>query len=586
VAVFTQPSQIVSASKKFWSNMTAVRLRERWNRDFDLYRLKEYDPGSGYYSYTHNYPRVFADKAISIVSQSKLIVRIPIDLETEEERRISSNIERFLYGSFTLNDERMTLMGMPTLKNQMAWLACLRGRFFVLVYVHKNERGETVPLVNAWDAYNVAYGMGRNGLKWACRVRKATKEEIKDLYDITVAKETDVYDYWDEEVNAVVVGNQWGKKPEKHGLDYCPVYLVIAGEMPSTHHQSYEFTEIHRGESIFHGLRNIVPAINKTTSDLLTIVRRGVKPPLGYWSAGGEKMLEQDIYQVEKAGVIPLDSTTNETIKPIITPAMPQDMSQLLKFMTGDEQRAGFPYTVFGELNFRLSGFAINTLQTSISTVVAPYLEAVENAYRIASIELPKQYSAGGFEPIKVRGRTSRNEVFGLPKPMLIRPSDIAGDWHPEVRLEAILPKDDAQRYLLAKAAREGEIPLLSDQTIRDQILGVEDPDLESDRVAREWADNLLINRLYKAFLAALDDGRTDLARNLLTELRRLLGQGQVAQPRRPQSQSMGALEQFTAENSGMGMPPESMEGMPPEVLPPESMGGAPGGALGSSGGV
>ncbi|MBU0978116.1 MAG: hypothetical protein KKD18_06880, partial [Nanoarchaeota archaeon] len=359
-------------------------------------------------------------------------------------------------------------------------------------------------------------------------------------------------------------------------VGHCPVYIMQAGSTPLTWQTNYEYTQTHVGESAFAPNRELFPSMNKTLSDLVTLVRRGVKVPLGYWSAGGTKNIEEDIWQVEKAASVPLD--LNEKIEPLFKETMPADATTLLNWESGEVQRGGLSHTAFGELGFRLSGFAINQLQQSLATVITPFAQTLERAYKVISMELIQQYSKGGFPAIKVRGRTSRNQAFGYPQADKIKPSDIKGDWHPEIKLEPTLPKDDAQNFQLAKMARDGEIPLLADETIRAEFLGVRDVDLESEKIAGEWADQLIINRLWKAYLNALADENPMKAQNILAELRRVMMMTGQAGGRQGGGGAMSPTAQAAMGMKGVGMP-MGETGVPSSTLPPESLGGLPPGA-------
>jgi len=573
-------SEIKAAVDKFQKDTAFIALRRRWDNDFDLWRLKPYDAGRGYYSYTSNAPKNLAKKSISMLTEAKLLIRIPGDVLTEPERSTASNVERFLYGAINLNDEQlMRQPDMPPLQNQMAWYATIRGGFAVRPYIKKLEDGSTFPEIAVWDIYNVAYGIGKEGrISWIAHTYKMSKEAIKDEFDITIGKEIgNVVDFWDTKSNGIIVENQWGKKLEKHLVDYCPAFILRTGSMPPVWQEHYQDTGKHIGESIFDANRLIYSPTNKTISDLLTMVRRGVKVPLGYWSAGATKTLDEDIWQVEKAGLVPMDSNTSEKIAPLIEPTMPADASGLLNIMSGEEQRGGLSHVAQGELGFRLSGFAINQLQAALSTLVVPFAEAMERAYTVSCISLLEQYSKGGWKPVEVRGRTSRNQPFGIPKSVKIAPSDIEGTWHPEIRLEPTLPKDDAQRYFMARQATEGDRPLLSMETARDALLEVQDTNLESEKVAKEWADTLPIIRLWKAFMAALADNDIDLAQNIIAELRRLMGGAMPGAAGGTQPST--SLEQQAAGMPGVSMP-SGETGAPPNVMPSESLGGLPGGAM------
>lgn len=573
--------EIKTDISQFKNDTNFTQLQSRWQTDFDLWREKPYNAGKGYYSYTSNYARVFADKLINMLVESALLIRVPEEVLTDEEVRTANNVERFLYGSFNLNDEKLLLLpDMPTLRDQMAWYAIVRGGFGLRVYIHKNDEGETIPDISVWDLYNMSYGRSNKGLPWGAHSYKMPKRQAEEEYGVKTGTtgDVDAIDIWNEEEYGLIIADQWGTEPTAHNCGHCPVFILRAGAMPPVWQKNYQFTGKHVGESAFPAIRELMPIINKTMSDYLTMVRRGVKVPLGIWSNDGSVTIDEDIFQTEKAAVVPFRSDVK--IEPLIKETMPQDATPFLNFISGELQRGGLPHTAFGELGFRLSGFAINQLQGQLSTVVTPFAQVIQRAYTIASLELLKQYSKKKNLPaVKVRGRTARNEAFGFPKADVIKASDIDGDWHPEIKLEPILPKDDAQKAQLAQVFRDGERPLLADETIQSELLGVRDTDLEAQKIDRQWANNLVINKLWTAYMASVEEGDMMRAENILAELRRLMMQMGGQPPGQGQRGQMGATAGAAMGMPGVGMPP-GQTGVPASTLPPEASGGMPPGAL------
>jgi len=475
----------------------------------------------------------------------------------------------------------MYLLGQPSIINQMAWHSAIRGGFLERIFVYKDEDGETVPSVDIWDWYHTSYAIGKKGMEWASNSRKMTRTQVESEWDIKVSTdEVDVLEHWENETYSVIAGDKWAQEPTKHGQDHTPVYLIRSGSMPNIYSDIYKFTGAHSGESVFAPNRELFSILNKTLSDHLTIVRRGVKVPLGYWSSSGQETIEEDIYQVEKAATVSL--RTGDEIKPLIQPTMPADTNLSLRIITDEIQRGSFPSTTYGELGFRLSGFAITQLQSAISTVITPLTQSISKACEMACRESLSQFVKGKFKPIYVMGRTSRNEAFGMPKPQKIKYSDLEGDWYPEVRIEPTLPKDDAQRYELARLAREGEVPLMSDRTIRDELLGVDDPDLEAQQIDGEWADiKLPTVRLFRAYMDALEDGNEDKAMNILAELQqlRLAGAPKQGGAGRGGRGAMSRLGRASMETPGAPSP-VGPTGLSPETMPPEVLGGMSPGAI------
>jgi len=589
MAVFSEITEIKGAIHKFTNDTTFIKLRSRWNTDFDLYRLKPYDGGSGYYSYTSNAPRNLITRGVSMLVESQLMFRMHEELLNDEERNTANNNERLYYGAVNINNEiNLRMVDSPSILDQMAWHAVVRGGFAELVYVYKHKKtNDTIPRILIWDLYNTAYGVTDDGVSWAAYTRKATKEQVKEEYGIDTQPSltnnlVDVIDYWDDENNGIIVNSQWAKKLEPHGLDACPIYIIKAGSMPAVWQDRYEYTGTHLGESILSANRDLYPITNKTMSDLLTIVRRGVKVPLGFWSRGGQRTLDEDIWQVDKAAVVPMDIDAGEKIEPLIQPSMPADYGNLLNTLSGEEQRGGLSHLAQGTLGFRLSGFAVNQVNAFVYTTVAPYATCIEQGMYAAAVEIANQFAKGNWKPLMVRGRTSKGRNFGVPQAIQISPNDINADWRPEVTLEIVLPKDDAQRYQLARLATEGERPLMSIKSAQEELIGVQDTSLESEHIMEEWANILPTVRLYKAFQSALAQGHPDVAMNILAELQKLTGgQPQPGAGGQQGAPQLSPQQLLSMQEQGVGVP-GGETGLSSDVMPPEAMGGLPSGARGA----
>lgn len=568
-------AEIKQAIKTFQNDTTFRQLRTRWEGDLKLYRLKTYNAGQGYLSYTSNAPRLIADKVTSALCDAKLLIRFPEELLTDEEARLANNSERLIYGGLTINDDLLTkIPDTPPLREQLAWYATVRGSVAFRVYVYKNDKGKTVAEVIPWDIYNVSFEKDDEGIVWAAYTYKATKAQAEHQFGFKTEKQTvTIVDYWGREQYGVIIDETWHQPLKDHGLKHCPVYIIRVGATPVVTQDDDTQTPTYAGESVFAPNRGLFPIMNKTISDLLTIVRRGVKVPLGYWSADGSKNIEEDIWQVEKAASIPM--MIGEEIKPIMTPTMPPDAAGLVNLVSGEVQRGGFPHTAFGELGFRLSGYAVNQLQAAVAWVITPFVRCLEQSYYRISREIISQYGGKSLPPIEVQGRTSKNQPFGYPIAAQIKPSEVRDDWYPEVQLLPNLPKDDAARYSLAQIAREGDVPLLSDETIRGELIGVQDPALEDEKIDRQWADKLIVNRLWKAYVAALREGDQMAAQNILGEVRRLM-MGQAQGGARPVPRTATPTQ---VEALGMGTTTPPQTGMPPTMMPFEAGGGMPPGA-------
>ena len=304
-------------------------------------------------------------------------------------------------------------------------------------------------------------------------------------------------------------------------------------------------------------------------STMLELTARSRRQGLIVRSRDGTKTLDEDPY-LEGSEI---SLAQNENVEPLGLLEMSRETGAFMSLVSGEMQRGSLPYSVYGELPFQLSGFAINTLRQGVETVVNKYLRSVEKAYHMIFNLISDQYAEGSFESMELSGM-DRNRVYFTEE---ISPEKIKGTGQPVVKLVGQLPQDDMTRFSMAQIAREGPTPLLSDRAIRDRILALQDADQMDDAINEQMAERMLPEAaLWTLLRSAERQGRDDLAQFYLGELMNVLMQKQqIAQqqaaPPPPPPGPMGPMGPMDPMAGPMGPP-----GLPPEVRPEAMMGVPP----------
>jgi hypothetical protein len=553
-------------------------LRSRFTNDYRLYRLEDFDAGEGYESYTSNEPQTYADKVISFMTDSELIVRVPYNNADEEQRIANDTKERFILGALRAADERLQRRLQPTIRQQFSWFVVVRGWYAGRVLLVKDSNGDTHIDVMPMDPLHTFWGIGQEGVEWACYRTKKTRSEIKAQYGVTIEKDNanlysqdmglEVYDYYDGEMNTVLTeGGRVLKKPTKHGAPRCPVFVGCVGLMPLI--QDSDVTEFREavtdyGESVYKATRNVYENHNQILSTLLELTARTKKQGLKVKSRDGTKTLEQDPY---KAGS-EIALAQGEDVEPLGLIETSRDLGMFMQMVAGEMQRGSLPHTVFGELQFQLSGFALNTLRQGIASVINPRIEALESIYKQICMLLVDEYLTDSFEAVELSGRAMNRTYFSEEiTPDIIRK---AGD--AEISLITQLPQDDMTKYAMAQTAREGPMPLLPDMYIRDQILGLQDAESIDDAIKSQQAERTLPEAtLLTMMKAAEDQGHADLAQMYMGELMFLMRQ-KMFDRQMQQQQQQGAMS-GPEGMGGMGAPPPGGGGFDPQVMSAAAMG-------------
>jgi hypothetical protein len=565
-------------------------LRQRMQDDHALYRLEPYDAGEGYQSYTSNEPQTFAEKVIGWITGADMTVRIPHDGADPDLRERNDLKERFLIGIERAANERLCHMMLPELRDQLSWYSAIRGWYAGRALLAKRPDGSTYVDVTPWDPLHTYWESGPDGLEWACYKMPKTKEQIFSQYNIKVDWETphsidgiEVYDFYDKEMNTILVYNgsktnpliRVVKKQQRHGADQVPVFIGPVGANPyivALSQSTMQDTIADVGESVFRSTRDLYPKHNMMMSTLLELTARSRRQGLIVRSRDGMKTLDEDPY-LEGSEI---SLAQNENVEPLGLLEMAKETGAFMSLISGEMQRGSLPYSVYGEVPFQLSGFAINTLRQGVETVVNKYLRSVEKAYRMIFNLISDQYVAGSFKSMELSGM-DRNRMFFTEE---ITPEMIKDTGQPVVNLVGQLPQDDMTRFSMAQIAREGPTPLLSDRAIRDRILTLQDADQMDDAIKEQMAERMLPEAALWTLLRASErQGREDLAQFYLGELmnvlmeKRKVAEQRDAPPPGPMGPPPGPMGEPLPPNGGppAGEPP----GLPPQVMP-EAMLGVP----------
>ena len=563
-------------------------LRSRMDSDHKLYRLSPYDAGDGYQSYTSNEPRTYADKIMSWLVSADRVIRVPPNGNPRNNREINNDKERFVIGALKAAEERVCMSLMPSIQAQISWYITLRGWYAGRALLVKNDDGDTYVDVTPWDPMHTYWGVDCDGLDWACYKVKKTRSEIKSQYGVKIDDYPssddgiDVYDFYDREDNFVVIPHRFVKKRTRHGHDGVPVFLGPVGPSPlvqSLEWSSIEDTVDSYGESVYESTRDLYDKHNFMMSVMLELTARSRKQGLKVRSRDGTKTLDEDPY---KEGT-EISLGQGEEVEPLGLMEAARESGAYMGMVSGEMQRGSIPHSVYGELQFQLSGFAINTLRQGVETVLSPRIIALEKAYLQICNMLVDQYVSGRFKSMELSGKDNNRMYFSEE----ITPERLKEGADIEVSIMATLPQDDMSKYSMAQIAREGETPLMPALWIRANVLGVQDSDQIEDAIKEQIAEKTLPEAgIWSLYQASLKQGRDDLAQMYFGELVAMLlskakalsdnlGGGGVPGPS-PGEMPLappppGMVPPGMAPGGPPGMPP-----MPPPGVMPPAMAGVP----------
>ena len=483
------------------------KLRQRMDEDYrKRWLLEEYEGNElGYSSYTSNESQTDARKIVSMLSGSAMTTQVPQGNDDRDTRDEDNDKERFVIGNFRANDERLGLVGLPTLRQSMSFTLPIFGYTCGRASLIK-EDGISWADATPWDPKEVMWEFGHKGLLWIChkyyRLRVQVEDEWRVKSELTFGEggpydAVAVYDYYDVDRN-YVLSPALRERPLKnrlHGLrDRVPGWVVASSLQPPVIKGFTDGSEISSlelqdsladyGESIFAANRALYNEHNYSMSIYKELTKRSLKPVFGIKSADGVKVVEEDPFI---AGTeIPLAEGEDLVVYDFIKAQ--QDMIPYMTVISRETQKGGLPSIMHGEAPGNISGYAMNTLRAGVSDKVLPLAQAESIALRQIANIWCDQFDKGGFGSMDLSGQGRNRKWFsGLISPEQIRDKPAV-----DIKLAPQLPEDNAGKVNIAQMLRQPSpvngMPLKSDYRIREEDLQMEDSDLEYDAILQEMA--------------------------------------------------------------------------------------------------
>ena len=438
-----------------------------------------------------------------------------------------------------------------------------------------------------WDARNVVWDSGPEGLAWCAFKMRKTRAQIKDEYpgaqldESTVTFDNNdqtgilVFDYYDDLVNATFTEDlKILKPPQPHGFPRMPVAYAFAGSAPllSNDTTSDEIKDF--SESIYAPNREVYKNNNYLLSVGLHLAAVARDPQKKLMSRGGDFTLNEDAAAPgAEIGLSTADDQDYELVPPV---ELTNTAAKMMAMFQSQKEQGSLSAVQFGNAPFSLSGFAINSLAVSAEEKIQPRIEQGNDFYFMVLDILMEQYGTGMFPILTVTGKDRSGSGFSeaIPPQVVQIGGELAVDY------VASLPSDEITKIQSAMLLRQPGVngmPIVDDKWIRDNKLGIRDTDNMEDRLRGQLAERgSPMATIYSNIQAAMNQGDQALAQVYIQDMQFLLfqmwaaTQGMIV-PQIPQlagpefgSPAANSLQQQTAGPSAT---------VPPNVSPPEAIG-------------
>jgi hypothetical protein len=481
-----------------------ARLRSRMDEDYrKRWLLEDYkdDRLWGYAAYTTNESRTYARKSISMLSGAAMTVQVPHGNDDRDSRDDNNSKERFIIGNYRANDERLSKIGLTSLRQTMSFTLPIFGYTTGRCLLMK-EKGQSWADATPWNPMEVMWEFGHKGLLWICHKSYKLIAQIESEWNITASdsKPYDAvveYDYYDTERNVVIIPaiRDTPVKNKRHGLrDEVPGWVVssslqppiVRGGVGGNDVSGMELADATAdyGESIFAENRHGYDDHNFAMSIYKELTRRSLRPVFGITSADGTKVVP-DADPWGSGTEIALAQGEQLIVYDFIRAQ--QDMIPYMTMLSGEMQRGGLPVIMHGETPAAISGYAMNTLRAGVSDKVLPLAQAQSTALKQIANIWCDQFVTNSFGSMELSGQGKNRKWFSAT----ITPDMMQDLAQAEIKLSPQLPEDNAGKVQTALMYRQPGIdgmPLKSDFKIREDDLQMEDSDLEYDAILQQMA--------------------------------------------------------------------------------------------------
>jgi len=367
------------------------RLRRNWGTRhlkfkawYDVLTLKDELEQEGMESVVSNDPRAGYNLALHLLTSSIIAHRISSEELEPIQVTGASYLESYVTKRWTQIEKSYRKRGRQSWMRDLISLMLATGWYSVLALVDDDNL-----IAEVWHPAEVFSEFGADG-----------QTECAHIYPLSAAaanmkartmgwklrspfvSPTTLYDHWgfdaDGEVaNAIVMGREFVKEATKEpDLEFIPIFTSPVGGLPDKGSLTTGSKwQEHYGESIIATDEGIIANFNKMLTYGQQLVRDTANPRWFEQSRGDTPILTQaDLF---KRGAI-FRGTPEENITPLPTPPIPIELRSILFDYQNMMQRGLFPWSLYGNIQQQITGYAMSQVASAAMQVLTPYHEAVK----------------------------------------------------------------------------------------------------------------------------------------------------------------------------------------------------------------
>lgn len=234
-----------------------------------------------------------------------------------------------------------------------------------------------------------------------------------------------------------------------------------------------------------------------------------------------------------------------------VWPGSAPDAQQSIDFLRSRTQQSGFSDVMFGAGSSQISGFALTQLGDQNRIRLTQPVE-----------QLQLFWQNWAHKVMRMTANFARNSVvrvYGSQRGQPFMEQIIGGDldgFRIKCKIKPVYPNEQSRRHAMATQVKG----MISDETIMQNYLDIEQPDEEKKRVLAERAQThpVMVQYMLLTTLKEMADTGDEAAQMTLDQLSQGGAPGQPGRPEEPRN-----MEQFPGMASPTGQPTPQERGMP-----------------------
>jgi len=490
-------------------------LRERMDLDYGLFTLEDslyFIPVSEgkWDNVKTNRASSEGHKMIDYLSYARRMLWIPHTDETETGRKRLEATERLGVGCLYLADQlNQDLPFYIDIQSLLAFYRILRG-MSAGRYILREDEDKLIPDIAIWDARNTYWMEGKKRLTWACYVRYASEDEVKDEYKgwngkaaetndtSNMAGYVKIHDLWgfpeegklkDICHEGVIINSDWVKEPESTGLDYLPVRINAGRSTPLIMDGTLSNTTKNVAESYLVNNRDMLPIESRLLTYKVHRAGQEAKAPRPVMYDGAKSNNEPPAWDdkvYSKGSFIPVDTSKGEEIGEPLIPKSEGHIDSSLAVWMGLENTGGLPPIAHGAGPTPDTAQGTDIVFKAAMDALMPFKLGMEKDIIWYAEESVRQFKNGDFDQHEIEGYDKGNNRFKVK----VRPEEIDESWHFKCVLIPDELREKAIKMGIADQAVKGGF--MSVESASDQFQIVENPTLEQEKIDRERAKQIM----------------------------------------------------------------------------------------------